>query len=288
MHTYDAVFITTSNCQGARHNELKRMLDSVAETVDQYGVTIVHYVLLQNYTSEYELVEFPDFVRILKVDHLLSLSKARNILLKKALQDGTLDSSSILAFPDDDAWYIPEALNAILEQFKIDQLLDIFFCKYGSKPFEINPKELHLKLVKPSTKEFVQNLSSSTLFSRTKLIKYAGLFDEELGLGAPINGGEDLDYGLRLYTQPKVKVRYLHAALIGHRDRVDDTKIRYFEGSLCALARLSLSHLGIFVQFIRKLLVGFYFLITRKIVLRKYCSAIVLAGHRISKDAPNL
>ncbi|HWV18888.1 MAG TPA: hypothetical protein VNZ68_09980 [Rhodocyclaceae bacterium] len=269
MDTADFLLFTTSNPKGPRMAELLRLFKSIDDAVATEGVRVKHYVLLQ------EAVALPDELADWQSQHRifllaptrLSLSRARNLMIHRARADKAFASTRITAFPDDDAWYPPGLLRMLSGYLGIATVPEIFTCRYASNPVHIHPacpNEVFAYLHVSSDREFVRYASSNTLFLSSALAETVGYFDERLGVGARINGGEDLDYALRAYCLGGTRATISTLALVGHRDWSPGVRAQYYTGSLFAIARSGLGSLPLFVQLLRKVGVGVFFTLRRE------------------------
>src|ERR1043165_6292063 len=101
------LLISTTDLKAARRDMLDRMLASMvvsAQELPQDRLTLA--MLFQN-CSESRLPALPRFAVGLAVEHRLSLSAARNRVLRRLAQDRSFDTDTVVAFPDDDCWYPP-------------------------------------------------------------------------------------------------------------------------------------------------------------------------------------
>lgn len=217
------VLLTTSDLRSSRVNDLHKMLRSVNAFVQPCpDVRVQHFILMQQMTDSDRRAfapELPNFVTVHSIDCRASLSKARNLLLSRQLVGDAIMRADAVGFPDDDCWYAEGTLSHIAEAFRKDQDLDFWFCRYGSRP--IAPVEGGD--VEPSLQTVIARAASNTMFIRGSIVQAVGSFDEMLGVGAAINGGEDTDYALRTYYLAK-KTRFLDVRCVGHRDF--DPKLR--------------------------------------------------------------
>ncbi len=274
----DALLFTTSDSAGGRQDELERMVRSVERAMTKSGLRIVQYLLLQRHASGQPLPALPDYIRVSAIPERVSLSKARNLLFDLAHKDRLFERSLMVAFPDDDAWYPEGTLEAMLALFAQDTSLDLAICKYSSSPSVLSALPLELRAARPaSTGKFVANASSNTLFMRASRAVQTGYFDESLGVGAPINGGEDLDYALRAYVAAGEKAVWFDAPLVGHRDPHRWLIGHYYAGSLYALSRSAASSRAVALQAARKVLVGIYLLLRRELAWPAFSRALRLA-----------
>lgn len=132
------------------------------------------------------LAKYTNIFNIVHIYSELGLSRARNKGIALAKGD-------ILCFPDDDCFY-PKILLANIKDFFYNNDFDFLM----GKTIDYNTKEIVAgkkiyKAMKISKFNFLG--SSTTLFVRKKSILY---FDENFGLGATFNSGEEEDFVLRL------------------------------------------------------------------------------------------
>lgn len=269
------ILFTTSDFAGGRHDELLRLLGSVHEAASRDGLPIRHYILLQRapHGAPVELQEYAGAdARLFSIPDRVSLSRARNMLLACAREDGALAASMLAAFPDDDAWYPPGLLREVCALFSNSATLALATCLYGADPETLTRDSAAAAFRAPQGYgELIRTLSSNTLLLRASVVETIGGFDEQLGVGARIDGGEDLDYGLRACAaghailSPRV--------LIGHRDRLPWVRSRYFAGSLFALTRAARRSPVLGAQVLRKLLVGLALVALRELSLGDLCVA---------------
>jgi hypothetical protein len=252
----DYIFLTTSIVNDDT-SKLERMIDSIRDYESYADVSIRHILLLQNVTQKQacELkhsLNMPTWTELLSVPGIISLSKARNIMLCR-LHDVAVSDDAIIAFPDDDCWYPKNLLKYISNVFTKEST-DFFFCRYGTKIS--NSTDLP-QLQTPGYRDLIFNASSNTLFIRADIVKGVGYFDEQLGVGAKYNGGEDLDYAVRAFRLAKICL-WCDEALVGHRDKIEGLRGIYFTGSARVL-RLNACYSPIAMfHFWRKILIGFY------------------------------
>jgi hypothetical protein len=274
------LLFTTCDAKGGRLPEIARLFKSLSDSVSgNANLGFKHYVLLQRCTKlPYELLQFAIAQRcFLFSPEMISLSRARNIMIEKAREDGAFDQQGLCAFPDDDAWYPPNILIALQSFFNTHPEVDLFACRYGAAPtnaYSSNPESINGLYISSNCAQFIRTTSSITIFLRIKLAASTGFFDERLGVGAVINGGEDLDYALRAFSLCKGKVALSAEKLIGHRDRTTEARGKYFAGSLFAIARSSHHNFCMRAQLLRKLLVGLYFLLRGEMKLGQYAAAV--------------
>ena len=230
----------------------------------------IHIILLQGDCSKFRSVisALELSTHIITVPNVISLSKARSIMLEYAIDSELYDQCEVIAFPDDDCWYPDNNLSAILSLFEKHSTLDLLVCRYSA-----NTKSLHQSESQNLTlKQLMHYGSSATLFTRISCLNKNEFFDELLGIGSPNNGGEDLDFALRVYKKSRDKI-FFDSPLVGHNDKVASKNYRYFQGSFRALRKNLFSHPLLPLFFIRKFLVGIYYVLRFGMSIRKFFSA---------------
>jgi hypothetical protein len=283
----EILFITTTDAAGGRSGDLERLLSSIATALR--GRHWKMLLLLQRAASGIHFAGSPpENVEIDTIAHRVSLSHARNLLLRKAREQGLLSRSALVAFPDDDCWYPDGALERILNLFRIDHGLDFWFCAYSSTP--ATPlRALSMDMQPPSVFQVAAKASSNTMFLRSRIVERIGGFDEELGVGTANNGGEDTDYALRAFSQSR-KSRFVDQPLIGHRDHDPRLRSHYFRGSLIAIARHTAKRPASLALLVRKLMVGSVLVATRRMPVKDFMTALKVAfagspGRRSKREA---
>jgi hypothetical protein len=244
----------------------------------QERLPLRHYILLQRAPGGIPaplLAAAGPNACLLAVGGRVSISRARNILLTQARKDGALATALWAAFPDDDAWYPPQLLGEINAMFARSGSLALVTCAYGERPLSLVPGAA-AAVFRPvrGYGELIRTVSSNTLMLRASLVEATGGFDERLGLGARVNGGEDLDYALRACGCRMEHVILSEQTLVGHRPRLPWVRSRYFAGSLFALARGARRRPAMSVQLARKLMVGMALVMLRELSARELHAGI--------------
>lgn len=190
-----------------RTEEVKWFLEHLArQTYHDFELLVVD----QNHNDHLVpiLGPYKDNLSILHLRSALGLSRARNVGLKHV-------SGDIVAFPDDDCWYLPSLLECVARFFQkhpnIDGLTGRCVDRNGislAGSWDANPG-----LVNPFN--VWRRGSSISMFIRFTTIKQIGDFDEALGVGAGTSwgAGEETDYLLRalkwgfcFYYDPKLVI----------------------------------------------------------------------------------
>ncbi|MGE0231388.1 MAG: glycosyltransferase family A protein [Flavobacteriaceae bacterium] len=247
------------------------MIASVAEAASRLPDADVRLMLLLQGASAADASAFPAFVTPFSIDGTISLSRARNRLLGEALARGAVEHDTVVAFPDDDCWYPPRALETIAGRFAADPDLDLWFCRYGSEPTA--PGAAHFAGSAATARDVVRNASSNTIVVRGSVVKQICRFDETLGVGTPNFGGEDVDFALHAFRLAR-RAAFADAKLVGHRDKNTELRARYYRGSLIVLGRHAPKIGGARYEYARKLLVGAYLGCRGELGMRAYASAV--------------
>ncbi len=143
------------------------------------------------------------------------LARSRNIALPVA-------QGEILTFPDDDCWYPPDLLHAIVKWFETHSdidMLSVVECNPQGRPMvPKNPPGPGLCTDQPIgllPERSVWMAQSSMLFMRRKVRDTVGFMDESIGVGAgtKYQSGEETDYflramqaGFKLWFEPSMNV----------------------------------------------------------------------------------
>lgn len=269
------VLFTTTDWRPESIVKLHRLLGSLDASISGISSPIRLFLLLQNASpaNEAELrVQLPGFVKLSSVPERISLSKARNLLLKAALSSDEVCDDDLVGFPDDDCWMPKGTLSHIEAQFRQHKTLDFWFCRYGTDA----KAPACCGETKPSLQTVISKASSNTMYFRGRVTRAIGLFSEQLGVGTSINGGEDTDYALRAYHAAR-NTLYVDARLVGHRDFDRSLLARYYPGSLIAILRhAGLSPAGLWVT-ARKLMVGGFLIIRGQLSFAQLITALKVA-----------
>ncbi|TMJ34121.1 MAG: glycosyltransferase family 2 protein, partial [Alphaproteobacteria bacterium] len=161
---------------GGRSSDLERLLSSIESALA--GRSWRMLLLAQRADPGTDsAADIPDNVQVETIPHRISLSRARNLLLQKAREQGLFAQAPLVAFPDDDCWYPDGLLERILNLFRIDQALDFWFCGYQSKP-QSPARALSMDMKPPSGFQVAAKASSNTIFLRSRIVENIGGFDE--------------------------------------------------------------------------------------------------------------
>jgi hypothetical protein len=246
------MLFSTTDVSSGRSGHLQRMIEGLetARNTDP-SLDIRLFLLLQKCPSDFDKTGFPAWVTVRSIENQISLSAARNRLTSEVISGNLMADAAIYAFPDDDSWYPPNLLKLVAQAFGEDTNLDFWFCRYSSTPRTL----ANLKAEKPLLQQVISRASSNTIFFRGTLLQQLRSFDESLGVGATLNGGEDTEYAIRAFYAAR-KALFTDAPLVGHRDPDPGLRPKYFPGTLKAIAKhRNLSAPGR-LAYVRKLAVG--------------------------------
>jgi hypothetical protein len=267
------LLFSTADAASSRMALFDRMVQSIdasAKTLPGDSLTLC--ILFQN-CPEHRLAvlraRLPAFVECSAVDGLVPLSIARNVLLCPKLAAGAVDADTIVAFPDDDAWYPGGFLSGAVALFRNHANLDFWFCRYGAAPRVADWSAPALMLASRSA--VVRKSSSNTIFVRGSVAAAVGEFDEKLGVGTAVASAEDVDYALRSFSVARLSV-LRDEVLVGHRDKPPGLRAKYYPGSLFVLARYARQ--GGTTEFLRKVAIGVYLVVNGELPFRRYVSSL--------------
>jgi hypothetical protein len=241
--------------------DLNRLISSI-KSQSNPELEFVHYILFQNNMNpnlDGLLTSNANYNQNkLFIDGIVSLSKARNILIDNVFENENLDSFDYVSFPDDDCWYT-DSFWRVFSEISLLNSIELFYTKFGSKP-----NKFSIGVNSHSTLSLINNASSNTTVYHVSILKKLKYFDESLGVGTKNNGGEDTDFAVRALLLSKSC--YFHDDIIvGHRDALPEFRHKYYKGTFYVLRKYGLSNISIFPFFVRKLLVGLVFFICNKI-----------------------
>lgn len=276
------VLLTTTDNKLESIEKALRMIATVQSYLEGGdAIETQSFLLLQRSTPEAEedlSRKLPAFVTLKAIPDRVSLSRARNILLAKDAAGSVIQPDDIVGFPDDDSWYPEGVIAHIVSAFASRPDLDLWFCRYGSTAnLEGNVVES-----KPALQTIISRASSNTTYYRGRVILAVGDFDENLGVGAPYNGGEDTDYALRASYVAR-STSFLDARVIGHRDMFQELKGRYYGGTLIALWKSAHKSLPGRLALVRKLLVGVVLIAKGQMKPRDFLKIIGIAARLADK-----
>ena len=281
----NVVLISTSDISSGRVDLLERMLCSVERAAAaQPHVPIIVLLLLQK-CPEYLYwtisKNLPPFVQAIPSIDMLSLSAARNLLIERASTDGLIDAETVVGFPDDDCWYPDGTLDYVAQMFSRVPRLDLWFCRYSSKPASVSDLAVRPRTAPP--RDVIRSASSNTMFVRGRILLSGMVFDESLGVGTANGGGEDTEFALRAHLLSRQSI-YLPAPIVGHRDNAPQLRAKYYCGGLIALARHARQEPRIGLELVRKLSVGIWLVATRQLPFNAFAHAVIAAA-RSSRPA---
>ncbi|WP_336489086.1 glycosyltransferase family 2 protein [Methylobacterium nigriterrae] len=279
------ILISTTDMRGPRGPEFARLLDSIERNASA-SLPVRAYILLQNCTQdELERVRAaaPACCALAAVPGRLSISAARNRLIETVLSEAAVGPDDVVGFPDDDCWLPDAVLARLATVFSERPDLDVLICRVSLDP---DPRPFDAASVAPaSARQIVRVSTSNNMFFRGSLIGRVGPFDPELGLGTPNGGGEDTDYVIRAFLRAE-GAGIIDRALVGHPEPDKDCAAKYFRGALVVLARHARLRPALMREFLRKPLVGLYFVGRGKLSWSAYRAALAEGGRSFLKSRP--
>jgi glycosyltransferase involved in cell wall biosynthesis len=200
---------------GPRQEQLRRLLSSLTnQTFRDFEVILVDQNppgLLQAIVEQH-----CDTLELVHLQSSPGLSLARNVGLQHA-------RGRLIAFPDDDCWYPPRLLAAVIEAMRMS---DTTAALSGRTLDEHGVPSVSLFLdhaAQVSRTNFLACGNSNCLFVRADVFRVIGNFDLRLGVGAGtgFHSGEEADILLRV-LDAGLRAEY-RPDLIVHHDQVDST-----------------------------------------------------------------
>lgn len=196
---------------GSRLKELDRLLNSLSKQKVSIEVIIVSQ---DNYDAVQKIIE--RYQINYSINHIHNkekgLSKARNTAL-------SICNGFVVTFSDDDCWYKEGSLDYAYQHFKSNQdseLHGYVFQIYD--PIKKTPYKEYPKLKKNQlTFKDVFRVSSIELFFNLQFLRESGiLFDENFGLGAKYNSGEENIF-INDILKRKGKIAYIPEVIVYHQ-----------------------------------------------------------------------
>jgi len=274
-----------------REAPLKRLLDSLDRSSEAASVELI----VIDQSSDRRCIELVE-KRGVRGPHQMAVSGpgvsvGRNVGLKLATGD-------IVAFPDDDCWFAPQTLSAVLAALDADPSLDGISGRQVTADGRPSMLRWLGRAGIVTRRNFMRTTISSTLFLRTVVVDRAGPFDEGLGVGSIgiLGAGEDSDLVLRLLAHG-CNLAYRPEILVYQDDTRDaptaafiDKMLRYGSGHGHVWRRHRLPMIHLLYISARKVVGCAVNAARGRLVLAHADIAFLrgtLAGWRVSNDAVN-
>lgn len=266
------LLLTTTNLTAGRREDLRRLFDSITHE-RECGLDVELHLLIQNCSEPQAaaLPNIPPFVRVHTINGRCSLSAARNVLLSTINRQESLREDTVVGFPDDDCWYPPHFLVHLAETFMQEKDVDLLVCRFSGRPVDWVWGCVALRVGR--FKDLVRLTSSNNMFVRGQIARSVGQFDPCLGLGTPAAGGEDTEYALHAFFHAR-RALVADACLVGHPDNSLAKVSSYYMGDLVVLARFATRSPAAFYEFARKLAVGGYLILLKRLSMGSYVAAL--------------
>lgn len=278
------ILLSTTDLRGQREWEFAQLLASIARNVDR-GAHVRLHVLLQNcppVTLARLRGQAPSYCHLSAIEGRCSLSTARNRLTGTALAQVMPSPDDVVGFPDDDCWYPDHVARSLADAFAARPDLDVLICRVSPQP---DSTPVTADEVRPArVRDIVRLTTSNSLFVRGSIFLRVGAFDPELGVGTANGGAEDTDYAIRALLMAG-RASLIDRALIAHAEPDQASAAKYYRGALIVLARHARRRPALMVEFLRKILVGNYFMARRRLSPRLLLSALAAAGRSFASGA---
>jgi glycosyltransferase involved in cell wall biosynthesis len=218
----DAPTFSLICCTLGRQEPLRRLLNSlVRQSFRDFDIVVVDQnapgvldALLERYRAELAIVH---------VRSAPGLSLARNAGLAQA-------RGRLIAFPDDDCWYVPDTLRDVVERLDSMPSVAIVTGRTSDEQGRASVSPF-LDAAAPITRRnYLMCGNSNCIFFRREVFAQIGHFDIRLGVGSrsPFQSGEEADMLLRA-LEAGLSARYFPDLPVRH-DQVDgaitDAQIR--------------------------------------------------------------
>jgi hypothetical protein len=265
-------------------DDLFRLVASAQTALDNGEVRHLRLIaLLQGCSSaECEDVErrMPQWVELLSTEASLSSPAARNALIHHLLKQADYDPAAIVGFPDDDAWYPRGALSCVARHFGDSVDLQLLLCRYGPEPSADGCGQAF----RPTLQQALSRGACAAIFVRAGLLAQLGGFHELLGLGTELSGGEDTEFVHRAFHRAHGRSLCIPGFLVGHAAADPVKKAAYYEGGLAAIMAHSHTSTAARLALIRKLAVGAWLVINRRMSAARYLTSL----RRAADNAPTV
>lgn len=266
------ILFSTTDMRGPRRADFTRLLDSLERNA-KGGQALRSYILLQNCPhAQLAMLQTkaPACCRLTAIESRCSVSVARNLLIAAALECEPFGADDIVGFPDDDCWLPDHFAGSLANVFAELEDLDVLICKVAGKP-DLRAFAAR-EIVPASTRQIVRVTTSNSMFFRGPVFVRVGRFDPALGVGTPNGGGEDTDYVIRAFLAAR-RAGIIDRPVVAHPEPDQDSAAKYYRGALIVLARHAGGSPALMREFLRKLLVGGYFVVRRKLSLSALLAA---------------
>lgn len=237
-NTFDIIAIST----GQNEDLISGLISSMAASHGQVKIGII--LIKQGKAWPKEQFS-PVLLHTINSSERLSLSKARNLGLEYLFQE-KLQAKHII-FPDDDSTFDAEYFENYARLCQEDEA-------YLSKIKNLEDGKNYKTYPESNTSggiELLPLVASVSLIIPHAWVENIGLFDEQLGAGAPYGSSEDLDYFLRALNYGKFsflpEIYNLHPSRFGKYDSLSSAQIKqrfqtYTDGYLYVFFKHQLSH----------------------------------------------
>ena len=171
--------LSAAERSGGVHLRLTASVEAQA-IVDGEVHKLRHIILLQVCTSQQSDGDevAPELGGVLSSEEAISSPAARNVMIRHVLDDEAIAPSTIVGFPDDDAWY-PRGSLACVARHLGDPHLQLLVSRYGPSP----SADQCGHAFRPTLQQALARGACAAIFVRGTLLAQLGGFHPLLGLG---------------------------------------------------------------------------------------------------------
>jgi hypothetical protein len=256
----DLLRLIASEDAALRHGEVQRLR---------------HIILLQGSTSKQcdeVRKQLPNWAELMCCEQAMSSPAARNAMIRRLLDGEAFDRAAVVAFPDDDAWYPTGGLACVARHFR-DPQVQLLVTRYGPSPSASQCADAF----RPTLQQSLSRGACAAIFVRAALLEQLGGFHELLGLGTKLRGGEDTEFVHRAFHRTIGQTVCVPGTLVGHEAADPVKKAAYYEGGLAAIMAHSRVSRAARIALMRKLGVGAWLVVTRRLSARGYLQSVTRA-----------
>ena len=273
MTAPSAILLTTCHLQNDGVADLLRLIASEANALEAGELDrLRHVVLLQGCNSQQRedlRRELPSWVELLASEESMSSPAARNLMIRYLLADEHFSGSAFVGFPDDDAWYPAAALACVGQHFR-NMGVELLLCRYGPNAFADGCDHAH----RATLQHALSRGACAAIFLRGSLLAQLGGFNELLGLGTRLKGGEDTEFVHRAFQLAGDRIFWVPGTLVGHAAADPVKKALYYEGALAAIMAHSHFSAAARLALFRKLAVGVWLVIRGRMPVSRYLASL--------------
>lgn len=270
----DLLLITSVGRGAVEDGSLARLFRSLSQVSCPVPVTLV----VGNRSGATISTSLPESIQLIEValPQSFGLSASRNALLGVARSRDLLRPGTVVNFPDDDSWFLPDedALGAAVAAILAGA--DVVVGRFAPSAVSCDTRRFPLQPADPLAPGRLCIVANSvSMFWAASALDRVGPFDEHLGAGTPLHSSEDLDLLLRAVAGG-LTVRYDPGVCIGHLYGSSKAS-QYFVGNVAALRKNAPALPLLWLLLVRRILGGFRRLPSGGVSQRDLATALALA-----------